>query len=118
MAASPSFWPARSTRPRAVRRSPPPRTAASKSSNRLQRRHHVVDQIVGMLEPARQANHAVTDAEVGALLRLEPLVRRRRRMGDQALGIAEVVGDTHELERILKRERALLAIGDLERYER
>src|SRR5690348_5168415 len=71
---------------------------AAVALNRLQRRHHIVDQIVGMLEPARQADHAVADAELGALLRLEPLVRRRRRMGDQALGIAEVVGDAHKLE--------------------
>ena len=40
---------------------------------------------------------------------LQPLVRRRRRMGDQALGVAEIVGDAHDLERVLERERALLA---------
>ena len=60
----------------------------------------------GCFEPDRQAHQPVADAELGALLGLEPLVRRRRRMGDQALGVAEIVGDAHELERILKAERA------------
>ena len=30
--------------------------------------HQVFDQVVGMLEPARQPHHAVADAELGALL--------------------------------------------------
>ena len=94
------------------------RAPTARASHRFQRRQHVLDQIVGVLEPARQPHHAVADAEVGALLRLEPLVRRRRRMGDQALGVAEIVGDAHELERVLERKRALLAAGHLERHER
>ena len=45
------------------------RAAAARAvSHRLQRRQQVLDQIVGMLEPARQPHHAVADAEVGALL--------------------------------------------------
>ena len=48
--------------------------------------------------------------------RLQPLVRRGRRMRDQALGVAEIVGDAHDLERVLERERALLAAGHLERH--
>ena len=34
----------------------------------FQRRQHVLDQIVGMLEPARQPHQPVADAELGALL--------------------------------------------------
>ena len=39
----------------------------------------------------------------------DALMRRRRRMGDQALGVAEIVRDAHQLERILEAERARLA---------
>ena len=46
-----------------------------------------------MLEPARQPHHAVADAEILALLGLEPLVRGRRWMRDQALGVAEIIGN-------------------------
>ena len=51
-------------------------------------------------------------------LRPEALMRGRRRMGDQALGVAEIVGDTHELERILEAECGVLAAVDLEGDER
>jgi len=45
-------------------------------------------------------------------------MRRRRRMGDQALGIAKVVRDQHQLECILEPERARLSALDLERHQR
>ena len=48
----------------------------------------------------------------------DALVRGGRRMGDQALGVAEIVGDAHQLERVLERERALLAARHLERDQR
>ena len=59
----------------------------------------------GCSSPHDSRTSAVADAELGALLRLEPLMRRGRRMGDQALGVAEIVGDAHELERVLEAER-------------
>ena len=46
-----------------------------------------------VLEPGREPHQPVADAEFGALLRRQPLVRGRRRMRDQALGVAEIVGD-------------------------
>ena len=43
-------------------------------------------QVVGVLQPERKAQRAVADAEFGARLVGQVLVRGRRRMGDQALG--------------------------------
>ena len=39
-------------------------------------------------------------------------------MGDQALGVAEIVGDAHDLERVLERKGAFLAAGHFEGHER
>ena len=61
-----------------------------------------------MFEADGNAHQAVADAELGALRRREPLVRGRRRMGDEALGVAEIVADADELERVLKRNAAFL----------
>src|SRR5580700_9088306 len=68
-----------------------------------------------MFEPDGDAHQTVADTEFGALLRLKPLVRGRRRMRDQALGIAKIIADTDKLERILKTEGGFLAALDLER---
>ena len=87
------------------------------SSDRRQRSKHILDDIVGVLEAAGEPHHAIADAELGARRRREPLVRRRRRMGDEALGVAEIVADANELERVLKAERGLLAALDLERNQ-
>jgi hypothetical protein len=73
--------------------------------HRIERGEHVFHDIVGMFEADGDAHQPVADAELGALRRLEPLVRGRRRMGDQALGVAEIVADADELERVLKTER-------------
>src|ERR1700730_18598114 len=67
-----------------------------------------------MFKADRQAQQAFADAELAALRRRQPLMRGRRRMGNEALGVAEIVADAHELERVLKTERALLAALDLE----
>src|SRR5262249_4602385 len=45
-------------------------------------------------------------------------MRRGCRMGDQALGVAEIVADAHELERVLEAERCGLAPLDLEGDQR
>src|ERR1700756_4179577 len=89
-----------------------------RSSHLLQRLIEILDQIVGMLEPGGEADEAVADAEFGARLRLQPLMGGGRRMGDEALGIAEIVGDARELERIEAAERARLAALDLEADQR
>src|ERR1700722_569508 len=84
------------------------------SSHRLKRREHVLDDTVGMFETDREPHQSVGDADLGTLRRREPLVRRRRRVRDQALGVAEIVADADELERVLETERSLLAALDLE----
>ncbi len=45
-------------------------------------------------------------------------MRRGRGMGDQALGVAEIVADAHQRERVLEAERRFLAALDLEGDER
>src|ERR1700682_939686 len=67
-----------------------------------------------MFEPGREADKAFADAELGARLRRQPLMRCGRRMGDEALGIAEIVGDPRDLQPVEAAERALLAALDLE----
>src|SRR5262245_51576621 len=86
-------------------------------SPRLQRREQILHHVVGVLQPAGEPQQAVADAELGARRRREALVRRGRGMGDQALGVAEVVADADELERVLHAERRGLAALDLEGHE-
>src|SRR3546814_10300147 len=53
----------------------------------------------------------VTGVQTCALpifLRLQTLVRRRRRMGDEALGVAEIVGDVDKAKRVHHAKRARL----------
>ncbi len=45
----------------------------------------------------------------------EPLMRGRGGMRDQALGVAEIVADLDDAQRVLEAERFRLAAGDLER---
>ena len=85
------------------------------ASHLLQRPQQILDQIVGVLEPDRQAHQPVADAELGALRRRQPLMRGGGRMRDQALGVAEIVGDGDQLEPIEEAEGAFLAALDLER---
>ena len=67
------------------------RLRGTHASRLLQRRGQILDQIVRMLEPRREADEALADAERGAVLRLQALMRRGRRMRDEALGVAEIV---------------------------
>ena len=62
----------------------------------VERLSQILDQIVDVLEADRQSEQARRDAERRPLLRLEPLVGRRLRMGDEALGVAEIVGDADD----------------------
>jgi hypothetical protein len=50
-----------------------------------------------MLEAGREADEAFGDPEFEPRLQRQALMRRRRRMRDQALGVAEIVGDTSRL---------------------
>src|SRR6185437_6180027 len=79
------------------------------ASHLLQRRREILDQIVRVLQPRREADEAVADAELGARVGLQPLMRGGRRMGDDALGVAEIVGDPCELQRVEAAEGAGLA---------
>src|SRR5689334_14378156 len=45
-------------------------------------------------------------------------MRRGGRMSYETLGVAELVGDAHELERIEEAERRLLVAVDLEAHQR
>src|SRR4051794_18675579 len=71
----------------------PPYGAVPRPSGRVERAPHVLDEVVRMLEADREPHEPFADAHQRALDRLETLVGRGRRMGDQALGVAEVVGD-------------------------
>src|SRR5471032_457348 len=67
-----------------------------------------------MLEAGREADKALTDPKLTARLRRQPLMRRGCRMGDEALGIAEIVGDPCQLQRVEATERSGFAALDLE----
>src|SRR2546429_9555386 len=98
-----------------VRRDDNCRVATCAVLSRLpQRRLKILDQIIGMFEPGREANETFADAEFGARLRCQPLMRRRRGMRDEALGVAEIVGNPRDLQRVEAAERSLLAALDLE----
>ena len=62
-----------------------------------------------MFESGRKSYQSVTDAEFGTLLRRKSLMRRRRRMRDETLRVAEIVRDLDQLQGIEKTERAFLA---------
>src|SRR4051812_12311168 len=68
-------------------------TAVCCALNRRQGPADIGHQIGLALEPGRQPHQRVADAEHLALLGLQPRMRRRRRMSDQALRIAEIVRD-------------------------
>src|SRR5512135_2684308 len=71
-------------------------------------------EIFHVLEPDRESHAPVEDAELGADLRREALMRRGRRMAGQALGVTEIVADLEYRERIEEAKRVLLVALDLE----
>src|SRR3974377_1628448 len=71
-----------------------------------------------MLEAGGEADQSVPDAELRALLRREPLMRGCGRVSHQALGIAEIVGDTDQPQIVEEAEGAFLAARYLERAQR
>src|SRR5437762_301691 len=84
----------------------------------FQRLLKILDQIVDMLEPRRIADKALADAKLGARFRRQPLMSRGRRVGDEALGIAEIVGNPRQLQRVEAAERAGLAAFHLKADQR
>ena len=56
-----------------------------------QRRIQIRDEIGGIFKPDRKAQKPLPHAQGGLRLRREPLMGRRRRMGDEAFRIAEIV---------------------------
>ena len=84
----------------------------------IQSHQQILDQIVWVLEAGREADQSIADAEFGALRGRQPLMRGRSWVRDQALGVAEIVGDADELQGIEEAEGALLAALDLERAQR
>src|SRR5437879_6562598 len=88
------------------------------TSRPLQCRLQILDQIVAMLQPRRESDKTLADAEFGARLQSQPLMGRGRRMGDEAFGVAEVVGNPRKLQRVQTTERPRLAALDLESDER
>ena len=59
----------------------------------IQRRLQILPEVLDVLEPDRKPEQALRDPLLEPRLLGEPLVRRGRGMGDQALGVAEIVGD-------------------------
>src|SRR4029077_13952705 len=98
MVASPNFSPTPSPKPPRDRSLPPPDPGTEIPLNRFECGQHVLDDVVGMVKADRQAQQAFADAELAALRRRQPLMSGRRRMGNEALGVAEIVADAHDLE--------------------
>src|SRR3981081_1181724 len=82
-------------------------------SRLLERRVQILDQVVVVFEPGREADQAFAYPEFGARLHRQPLMRGGGGMGDEAFGVAEVVGNQRKLQRVEKTERRRLAALDL-----
>jgi len=70
----------------------------------------ILDDVGRVFQVDGEADHAVGDAELGAGFAREARVGRRRRMSDQALGVAEVVGDVDQVESVEEAERSSAAL--------
>src|SRR6185369_1981494 len=76
--------------------------------------NEVFDDIINVFQSAREPDHSIADTKLPTCSRSEPLMRGCCRVGDQALGVAEIVADLDELERIMEPEGAGLLTFDLE----
>src|SRR4051794_29750580 len=81
----------------------------SRLSHLRQRVLKILDQIVDMFEAGGIADEAFADAEFGARIRRQALMRRGRGMGDEALGVAEIVRYPRQFQRVEATERSRLA---------
>src|SRR3984957_15534021 len=91
---------------------------APRQGRLVERLAQVLDQVVHVLEADGQSDEARRDPERRALLGLEPLMGRRLRMGDEAFGVAEIVGNANDRKRVGDPESRRLAAGDFERHDR
>ena len=57
--------------------------------------------VLHVLQPDRQAQKALGDAEVKPFFLRQALMRRRRRVGDDAFRIAKIIRDIDDLEGVL-----------------
>src|SRR5690606_32971680 len=78
----------------------------------------IPDQVVRVFDPCRKPQCAAENSGGGAAFITQVLVRCRGRMGDQALGIAQIVGNLDDLQSIAEIERRLLAAFDVKTDQR
>ena len=76
------------------------------------------DEIAGVFEPGREAQMPLRNPQLGPCLWRQPLMRRGRRMGDEAFRIAQIIGNDNEGKPICKSKGRRLAASDLERHKR
>src|SRR5689334_22947539 len=88
------------------------------SSNQLQCGEDIVDDIVGMFEPAREAQQAVADTTLRPRCRGKSLVCCRSRMCDETLCVSQIVADTNQPQRVLKPKGGRLPAFHLEGNQR
>ena len=74
----------------------------------------ILDQIIRVLEPGREPDKTFADAEFGARLRRQPLMRGGRGMGDEAFCVAEIVRYPRQLECVEGAECRRLAVLNLD----
>src|SRR5215472_13238799 len=75
-------------------------------SHRVKRAVEVLDEVAGVFETDGQTNQSLVDAQRLFILRGKFLMRGGRGMSDEALGVAEIVGNLDDAQRILEAERA------------
>src|SRR3974390_2666813 len=93
-------------------------TIRPQASRLLQRRVQILDQVVRMFEPGRETYKALADAEFGARFRRQPLMRGGGGMGDEALGVTQIVRDARQLQCVEAAEGGGFAALDLEANQR
>ena len=76
-----------------------------------------MDQIVGIFQADGKAHHSVGDAKFGSRFGLQPLVSCCRWMGDEALGVSEIVGNPDNSKGIEEPESVLLGAFHLECHD-
>src|SRR5215510_7917955 len=89
-------------------------TTAPPASYLPQRPFDVAEQIGFCLEPRRKAHQRVADPQLSPLFRLQPGMRRRRRVRDKAFRIPEVVRNIDEPQSVEKTKTARLIACNLE----
>ena len=73
--------------------------------------------IAGIFEADRRPDSAVIDAQVQPFLEGNSLMCRSRRMGDQAFGIPQIVGDIDQAESIEETKCPFPTALEIESYD-